>query len=141
VEYHINFLGDLDVLVEELDDIEIKVRLREEAKKRKIPVVMVTDSGNNVIVDIERYDLNPNLPIFGGNLEGIDLKEIKKTPKKMFEAMAKVIDLSQVSPRALTSVSEVGKTIYSWPQLVTAATLSGVVIAYIIERQGIVPTV
>jgi len=128
------FLDGLDILIEELDDIEIKFKIRQEAKKRKIPVVMVTDNGDNVIVDVERFDLDPDLPIFYGNLDGLDLKKIKESPKKLFEAMAKIIDVSLVPPRVLNSVMEVGKTIYSWPQLASAATLSGVVIAYIIRK-------
>jgi hypothetical protein len=34
----------------------------------------------------------------------------------------------------LTSLLEVGKTLYSWPQLGDAATLSGVAVAYIAKR-------
>jgi molybdopterin/thiamine biosynthesis adenylyltransferase len=128
------FLDGLDILVEELDDIEMKVRIREEAKRRRIPVVMATDNGDNVIIDIERFDLNPNLPIFHGNLEGLDVKEIQRSQQKMYEAMAKIIDVSLVPPRVLNSVLEVGKTLYSWPQLATAATLSGAVVAYIIKK-------
>jgi hypothetical protein len=128
------FVEGLDVLVEELDDIEMKVMMREEAKKRRIPVVMATDNGDNVIMDIERFDLNPSAPIFHGNLEGFDVEDLKESPKKMFEAMAKIIDVSLVPSRVLNSVSEVGKSIYSWPQLASAATLSGVVIAYVVRK-------
>ncbi|MEK9176909.1 MAG: ThiF family adenylyltransferase [Patescibacteria group bacterium] len=129
-----SFMDGIDILVEELDDIEVKVRMREEAKKRKLPVIMATDNSDNVIMDIERFDLAPNSPIFYGMLEGMDLKEIKKSPQKMFEAMGKIIGLSFVPSRALNSVFEVGKTIYSWPQLASAATLSGAVIAYAIRK-------
>jgi molybdopterin/thiamine biosynthesis adenylyltransferase len=128
------FLDGLDILVEELDDIEMKVKIREEAKKRKIPVIMATDNGDNVILDVERFDLNPELPIFHGALEGFDVQEVKKSQKKMFEAMSKIIDISLVPPRVLSSVMEVGRTIYSWPQLASAATLSGAVIAYAIRK-------
>ena len=128
------FLDGLDLLVEELDDIEMKVMMREEAKKRGIPVVMATDNGDNVILDIERFDLHPELPIFYGSLDGFNLKELKASPQKMFEAMAKIIDVSLVPPKVLESIAEVGKTIYSWPQLASAATLSGVLLAYVIRR-------
>jgi len=128
------FLDGLDILIEELDDIEMKVMLREEAKKRGIPVVMATDNGDNIILDIERFDLHPDLPVLYGCLDGIDLKELKASPSKMFEAMAKIIDVSLVPPRVLESIPEVGKTIYSWPQLASAATLSGALLAYVIRR-------
>jgi hypothetical protein len=48
--------------------------------------------------------------------------------------MAKIIDLSFVPTRAIKSINEVGKTIYSWPQLITAAMLSGSVIAYVVKK-------
>lgn len=128
------FLDGLDILVEELDDIGMKVNMREGAKQRGIPVVMVTDNCDSVIVDIERYDLHPDLEPFYGALKGMDIDEIRSSPPKMFEAMAKIIDVSLVPPRVMRSVAEVGKTIYSWPQLATAATLSGVVIAYLVRR-------
>lgn len=129
-----SFMDGIDLLVEELDDIEIKVRMREEARKRKIPVIMATDNGDNVIMDIERFDLDPERPAFHGNMEGVDLKEIRKSPQKMFEAMGRIIGLSFVPSRALHSVFDVGKKIYSWPQLASAATLSGAVIAYTVRR-------
>lgn len=129
-----DFVDGLDILIEELDDIEMKVRMRQEAKKRKIPVVMATDNGDSVILDIERFDLHPDLAIFYGALDGMDIAEIKRSPQKMFQAMAKIIDVSLVPPRIMQSVLEVGKTIYSWPQLASAATLSGVVIAYVARR-------
>ncbi len=37
-------------------------------------------------------------------------------------------------PRMLQSVPEVGKSIYSWPQLGTAANLCGSVLAYLARR-------
>jgi len=128
------FLDGLDILIEELDDITMKFKMREGAKKRKLPVVMVTDNADSVIIDVERFDLHPDLIPFNGALEGMDIEEIKKSPAKMFEAMGKIIDLSYVPTRMLHSVLEVGKTIYSWPQLATAATLSGVALAYIARR-------
>lgn len=128
------FLDGLDILIEELDDIAMKVKMREGAKKRNMPVVMVTDNGDSIIVDIERFDLHPDLKPFYGALEGMSIEEIKQSPAKMFEAMAKIIDVALVPPRALESVAQVGKTLYSWPQLASAATLSGVALAFLVRR-------
>jgi hypothetical protein len=129
-----SFLNGLDVLVEELDDIEVKIKMREGARKRKIPVIMATDSSDNVILDIERFDLHPGAPVFHGVLTGMDLSDIKTNRTKLFEAMGRIIDLRLITERQLGSVREVGKTIYSWPQLATAATASGAVLAYAIRR-------
>lgn len=128
------FMDGLDLVIEELDDIEVKVQMRREAQRRRIPVVMATDNGDDVIIDIERFDLNPDLPIFGGKLDNFDLKELKTNPIKMYEAMATIIDISLVPQRILHSVAEVGKTIYSWPQVASAATLSGATLAYVVRK-------
>jgi molybdopterin/thiamine biosynthesis adenylyltransferase len=128
------FIEGLDIVIEELDDIEVKVRMREEARKRELPVVMATDNGDNVIMDIERFDLHPDAPVFYGKLDGFDFEEMKKSPQKMYEAMAKIIDVSLVPRRILHSIHEVGRTIYSWPQMATAATLSGAVLAYVVRK-------
>jgi len=125
----------LDVLVEEMDNVEMKIRLRIEAKRLRIPVVMATDNGDNVIVDIERYDLDPNLEIFNGAAGHLTLEEFQKFPPQELPKLAtKIAGPNVVVPRMLTSLLEVGKTLYSWPQLGDAATLSGVAIAYVVKR-------
>jgi len=58
------FLSDIDVLIEETDDLEIKIRLRLAARERGIPVVMATDNGDNIIVEVERFDLDKTKQLF-----------------------------------------------------------------------------
>jgi hypothetical protein len=129
------FLDGLDVLAEEVDNLEMKIRLRLEAKKRGIPVVMATDNGDNVIVDIERYDLDPKLPIFNGVAGDLTLEEFKAFPPMELPRLAtKIAGPGIVVNRMLTSLFEVGKTLYSWPQTGDAATLAGVAVAYVVKR-------
>ena len=129
------FLSGLDVLVEEMDNLEMKIKLRLEAKKMGIPVIMATDNGDNVIVDIERYDLDPNLKIFNGVAGDLTLEEFQKFPPQELPKLAtKIAGADMVAPKMMASLLEVGRTLYSWPQLGDAATLSGVVIAYLIKR-------
>ena len=128
----------LDVLVEELDNLEMKIRLRLEARKLGIPVIMATDNGDNVIVDIERYDLDPNLKLFNGVAGDLTLEEFQKFPPQELPRLAtKIAGAGVVVPKMLSSLMEVGKTLYSWPQLGDAATLSGVAIAYVVKRMAI----
>lgn len=128
------FLDGADILIEELDDIEVKIRLREEARSRRMPVLMATDSSDNVILDVERFDLHEDMPIFHGLLEGMDLSDIKTNRIKLYEVMGRIINLNYVTPRQLHSVKEIGVTIYSWPQLATAAYMTGSVLAYATRR-------
>lgn len=51
------------ILVEEVDDPEIKIRLREIARQNKIPVVMASDLGSGVQIDIRRFDLDDQLSL------------------------------------------------------------------------------
>ena len=125
----------LDIIVDELDDLQMKVRLRLEAKRLGIPVVMATDNGDNVIVDIERYDLDKNVQIFNGAIGDMTLKNIQNFPPSEFPKLAaRIAGVDLIVPRMKESLLEVGKTLYSWPQLGDAATLSGIAVAYVVRK-------
>lgn len=129
------FLKDVDVLVEETDNLEFKIALRIAARERGIPVIMATDNGDGVIVEIERFDLKPDLQLFNGALGDITLEEFKTFPPTELPKLAtKIAGADLVVPRMLLSLKEVGKTLYSWPQLGDAATLSGIAIAYCLRK-------
>lgn len=127
--------GKLDVLVEEVDNLEMKIRLRVAAKKHGIPVIMATDNGDNVIVDIERYDLDKNLKIFNGVVGDLTIDQFKNfPPQELPKLAAKIVGPELITKRMMMSLSEVGKTLYSWPQLGDAATMCGVVISYLVKK-------
>ncbi len=56
----------IDIIVEEVDDPRTKLMLREEARRRGVPLVMVTDIGSAVQLDILRYDKDKQLPLSYG---------------------------------------------------------------------------
>lgn len=125
----------LDLLIEEMDNLEMKIRAREEARRRRIPVIMATDNGDGVIVDVERYDLEPDLPLFAGAAGNLTLEEFQSFPPPELPRLAtKIAGPKFVAPRMLKSLPEVGKTLYSWPQLGDAATLAGVAMSYLAKR-------
>ncbi len=129
-----DFFDGLQIFVEETDSLELKITGREKARDLKIPVVMATDNGDGVIVEVERYDLNPNTQLFNGALGDISLESFKNFPPQDLPKLAtKVAGPEYIVPRMQTSLMEVGKTLYSWPQLGSAATLSGVTVAYIVR--------
>lgn len=129
------FLDGAQILFEETDNLEMKIRLRLEARERRIPVVMGTDNGDGVIVDVERFDKDPKMQLFNGVIGDINIEEFKKFPPQELPKLAtKIAGPSVVVPRMLTSLTEVGKTLYSWPQLGDAATLCGVATAYTAKR-------
>lgn len=129
------FLSDVDVLVEETDNLEYKIALRLAARERGIPVIMATDNGDGVIVEVERFDLDRTTQLFNGALGDITLEEFKTFPPQELPKLAtKVAGADLVVPRMLLSLKEVGQTLYSWPQLGDAATLSGIAIAYCLRK-------
>jgi hypothetical protein len=128
----------VNILVEETDNLGLKILLREEAKKRKIPVVMGTDNGDGVILDVERFDLHSDLALFNGAIGDISIEEFKKFPPQELPKLAtKIAGPELAVPRMKDSLLEVGRSIYSWPQLGSAATLCGAVLAYMVRRIAI----
>ncbi|MFT4125867.1 MAG: ThiF family adenylyltransferase [Gordonia sp. (in: high G+C Gram-positive bacteria)] len=124
-----------DIVLEEVDDLAMKVEIRRHARTRGIPVVMVTDDGDNVIVDVERHDLDPDHPLFhgrAGDLTDLDVAALRRPADRV--RLAGQIVGDDVSPRMLTALGQVGTTIPSWPQLGTAATLAGAVGAVTARR-------
>lgn len=129
------FFSGIDVLVEETDNLEMKIRLRLEAKKRRLPVVMATDNGDNIIFECERFDLDPDAPLFNGAIGDITLEDFRSfRPEDLPKLATKIAGPDFVTERMMLSLPEVGKSIYSWPQLGDAATLSGVAIAYALKK-------
>ncbi|OGM92809.1 hypothetical protein A2372_01330 [Candidatus Wolfebacteria bacterium RIFOXYB1_FULL_54_12] len=129
------FLDGADVVIEEVDFLPMKIMLREAAKKKGLPLIMATDNGDGVIVDIERYDLDPELQLFNGAAGDISMETLKTmVPTDMPKLATQIAGPYMVVPRMHQSILEVGKTLYSWPQLGDAATMCGPVIAYIVRR-------
>ena len=122
----------IDLLIEETDYPYLKIKIREMVRPLGIPVIMAADNGDGVIADIERYDKNKKLQILHGLLGSMTSEEFKLIPpRNLPKIMAKIAGAKLSSVRMLESVLEVGNTLYSWPQLGSAATLCGSVLANI----------
>ena len=128
----------IDVLVDEMDELKMKIILREHAKQRKLPVVMAADDGDDALLDIERYDLDPELELFEGRIPQTILEEIKAgsipRPKLGMMIGKYFVGAENVPLRMYQSLGEVGKTLPSWPQLGGAAALSGISLSYTIKK-------
>jgi len=137
VEDFIKINGEVaDVIVDEVDDIKSKIALRQMADKYKKPLISVADNADGVIIEVERYDQDFTFEMFVQRLE--ILKKFGNPQEMTIEAKAKAIThfigIENIDTDMLISVSEVGKTLYSWPQLGGAAVLSGVVGSYLIRK-------
>ncbi|MSU74897.1 MAG: hypothetical protein EXS55_00045 [Candidatus Magasanikbacteria bacterium] len=67
-----------DIVVEEVDDPRVKLFIREEARKRKLPVVMVTDIGSAVQLDVCRFDQDQTLPLTFGTTDSELYKKMEE---------------------------------------------------------------
>ncbi|WP_024802832.1 ThiF family adenylyltransferase [Nocardia sp. BMG51109] len=120
----------LTVLIEEMDDFAMKVDIRLRARSRGIPVVMATDHGDNAFLDVERFDLDPEYPLWHGkaahlaHVPSADLRDRRRR-----QEFAAAIVGGDITTRTRDSLAQIGRTLPSWPQLGTAASLAGVLAA------------
>jgi molybdopterin/thiamine biosynthesis adenylyltransferase len=125
--------GSLDLLVEECDDLFAKVRLREEARRLRIPVLM--DTSDRGLIDIERFDREPDRPLFHGRIGTTQAHELKGlATKDKIPFVLKILDSAQLSGRMQASMAEIKKTLETWPQLGSAVTLGGALTTDVARR-------
>lgn len=113
---HASLLEKVDVIIDECDSFDIKILLRELAKRFRKPILMHTSERG--ITDIERFDISDDLPIFHGLLKGVDINDKQKV-------LMSIINPGIVSERMLMSFSELGKSLRSWPQLASEVYAGG----------------
>lgn len=130
------FLDGLDVLVEECDSLDLKVLLREGARRRGIPVLMETSDRG--LLDVERFDLDPDRPLFHGLLGDIDSTALRGlSTKDKVPHVLRILGASTLSPRMAASMVEVGQSLTTWPQLGGDVALGGATIAAAVRRLGL----
>lgn len=132
--------GKLDILVEECDGIDIKVLSRIKAKALGIPVVM--DTNDKGMLDVERFDLEPQRHIFHGkvneleamNPEELNIKLNNLTIPEKVDYLARIIGFENLSSAMKISLGEMNKSIVGWPQLASAVTLGGAMVTDISRK-------
>jgi molybdopterin/thiamine biosynthesis adenylyltransferase len=126
--------GKLDMLVEECDSVDIKIIARQKAKSLRIPVVM--DTSDRGLIDVERFDLEPDRPMLHGLLEGLDLSVVERqmTNQEKLPFMGKIVGLETISTRMKDSLPELGRTILTWPQLASGVVLGGALVSDVHRR-------
>jgi molybdopterin/thiamine biosynthesis adenylyltransferase len=125
--------GKLDILVDECDGLDIKINSRVKARELGIPVVM--DTSDRGMLDVERFDLEPDRPILHGAVEGVDTSTIKDlTNEEKIPIILQMLGIENVSLRIKASMIEVEQTINTWPQLASSVVLGGAVGADVCRR-------
>ncbi|MDA2895329.1 Rv1355c family protein [Mycolicibacterium sp. BiH015] len=130
------FLDDLDVVIEECDSLDVKVRVREGARTRRLPVLMATSSGG--LLDVERFDEEPQRPVFHGLLGDVNAEHLASlSSKDKVPHVLRVIDAAVLRPRMQASLLEVGKTLSTWPQLSSEVAIGAATVAEAVRRLGL----
>ena len=130
-----SFFDGLDIVIDELDNLAVKYLIREQAKAHKIAVVMAADNGDNAVVDIERYDVTPDMPYFHGRMGEVNYDMLSKLDKfGIGKMITRHVGAENVTVRMQESLVEMGKTIVSWPQLGGAALVNGAAVAYCVRK-------
>lgn len=121
--------GKLDILIEECDDVFVKLLAREKAKEYAIPVLM--EASDRCTVDIERFDLDPNRPILHGLIGDVTSADLKQVTdhREAIGIMLEMVEADHLSARLKASIIEIGRTIGTWPQLASDVVMGGAVTA------------
>jgi hypothetical protein len=123
----------LDILIEVCDGLDIKIESRFKARSLGIPVVM--DTNDRGMLDVERFDLEPERAILHGLAEGLDPENIKGlTNEEKIPYILKMVGIEQISTRLKASMMEVEQSINTWPQLASSVALGGAITTDICRR-------
>jgi molybdopterin/thiamine biosynthesis adenylyltransferase len=127
----------LDFFIDEMDNLPLKIQARRVCRKEKIPVIMATDNGDSVSVDVERFDLEPKRQFFHGIIPNVEKLSLGKLGKKEWISLAtKIVNPVSIPERMKDSIEEIGKTISGIPQLGTTANTAGSAVAYAVRRMA-----
>jgi len=125
----------LDIFIDEMDSLDLKIRSRLIAREYGIPVLMATDNGNSIILDIERFDLEPKRKIFHGFIKDVEEINLESLNFNAWLKLAtKIVGPEYLTERMQDSLMNIGKKISSVPQLGPTAAMAGTAIAFAVRQ-------
>ena len=128
----------LNIFVDEMDSIDLKILSRLVCRQHGIPVLMATNNADNVILDVERFDQEPEREVLHGLAKDISPEDLKGISYLEWVKIAnKIVNEKNLTERMRECIKEIGKTIAAVPQLGTTATIGGAAIAYVIRKIAI----
>jgi hypothetical protein len=119
------FVAGSDVVFDEVDGFRVKVQLRFMARLHGKPLLMATNLGDTVLIDVERWDRpHDGLEPFNGQLDGVSLQDLMRTglaPEDVSRFAAQVIGVDNVPLRALASLPLINRELVGRPQVASTA--------------------
>lgn len=120
-----------DIIIEEVDNLEVKARLRHIAKELKVPLVMAGDVGDKSTLDIERHDTEEVAP-FNGKLTAEQAEMLRTgaftslpSEQKLPILIQMLGGMENISPELYASEQLKGIELAGTPQLGTTAAVGG----------------
>lgn len=135
IDHFLTHNGKVDLLIEECDGLDVKILSRIKARTYGIPVVMETNDRG--LIDIERYDLEPERGLLHGLIpENMgDLTALRNlTNQEKVPLLGAMVGIDKISERMKMSLGEMGKTISTWPQLASSVVLGGAMVTDVSRR-------
>lgn len=129
-----DFLSGLDLLLEECDDLPMKYRIRQEARRRGLNLAYAGDERG--FLSIEPYGDRPDLALFHGRIgEPPPGREEFPTKRSFFEALSEWLGgWEGISARSRRSLEQVGDTLCGYPQLASEARLAAGQVGHVARR-------
>jgi molybdopterin/thiamine biosynthesis adenylyltransferase len=132
----------IDIIIEEIDDPQSKLFIRQEARKRRLPLIMASDMGSIVQVEVSRYDLDENLPLtFGVSdqelITAVETFSQSGTDRKVFFNFVDTLIGTDYRRDELLRIMEERCEIPTStiiPQLGSTAAASGAIVAELVAR-------
>lgn len=131
-----SFLGEgeqkLDLLIEECDSLDIKILARIKARAKQIPVIM--DTSDRGMIDIERFDLEPEREILHGYVkdeQAVDIAGLSQ--KDRLVLVMDIVGVDKISSRLKASLLEVEQSLTTWPQLASSVVLGGAITTILVR--------
>lgn len=135
IDLFINSKPAVNVIIDAMDNLKAKVKVRQLARQHRLPVIMATDVGDNIIIDIERYDIDSTLDFFCGRIKKIEAINLDAlTPIERRKLIFQLVGFEDNSEAMLRSLLDIGTRIPTWPQLGATATIAGGIITTIIKK-------
>ncbi|MFJ9523453.1 ThiF family adenylyltransferase [Kitasatospora sp. NPDC101801] len=117
----------VDLLVEECDTPWVKTAAREHARRHRVPVLM--DANDRGLLDVERFDLEPDRPLFHGRAGAVTADDVRAMdPGEQMRFLLRVVDQDQLSPAMTDALPRIGTSLSSWPQLASGVMLGGALV-------------
>jgi hypothetical protein len=125
--------GSLDLVVDECDSLDIKVILRDRARRYGVPVVMQTSDRG--MLDVERYEREPRRPPFHGLAGDLDATALAGlTTEQKTPYVLRIVGVETMSRRLRASMLEINQSLATWPQLGSEVTYGGGAAADTVRR-------